>query len=164
MNIQKLKEAIDELKQIFIEKEEKAKKLIVDEQAEDTLVELINFKEWIENEIEQLKQKILKEAEKEMPNFKGIIGKMLEFRVYNERTYYKLNKEIKEVNPEFLKEIKIFKVNEEKVKEFERENNALPLGILKEVKPKRLEVKLKKNEETETVLHTFEPMANGESR
>jgi len=163
MNTQKLKETIDELKQIFIKKEEKAKKLVIDEEAEETFFELINFRDWIENEIEQLKQKTLQEAEKEMPNFKGILGKMLEFRVYNERAYYKLNKEFKEVNPEFLKEVRIFKVDEEKVKKFEKENNALPLGILKEVKPKRLEVKLRKNEETEAVIYSDEPMADGQS-
>lgn len=59
-----IKEIIENLKKEIKLKEGKAKKLVLEKEAEEKLYELITFKEWLDKEIENLKKEIVNQAEK----------------------------------------------------------------------------------------------------
>lgn len=144
MNIQ-IKEIVEKLKNEIKLKEAKAKKLVLEPEAEEKLYELIILKDWLDKEIENLKAEIVNQAEKVRQNFTGFVGQKLLFRYYRPRVYYKITDPYN-IEKEFVSEIIQYRANVEKIKMYKEKTGKLPIGVDEEKHPAKLEVKLRKNE------------------
>lgn len=144
MNTQ-IKEIVEKLKNEIKLKEAKAKKLVLEPEAEEKLYELIILKDWLDKEIENLKAEIVNQAEKVRQNFTGFVGQKLLFRYYRPRVYYKITDPYN-IEKEFVSEIIQYRANVEKIKMYKEKTGKLPIGVDEEKHPAKLEVKLRKNE------------------
>lgn len=154
MNTQ-IEKIISELKEQIKLKEEKASKLVLEKEAEEKLYELISFQEWLNQEIENLKQEIVKKAESIRKNFNGFVGEKLLFRFYRPKVFYKISN-ISLLKKEFILEVVQKRANSQTIKEYKEKTGKLPEGVVEEVVPAKLEVKIKaeKYEENEAEPHT----------
>lgn len=144
MNTQ-IKEIIEKLKNEIKLKEAKAKKLVLEPEAEEKLYELIALKDWLDKEIENLKAEIVNQAEKVRQNFTGFVGQKLLFRYYRPRVYYKITDPYN-IEKEFVSEIIQYRANVEKIKMYKEKTGKLPTGVNEEKHPAKLEVKLREIE------------------
>ena len=116
---------IDELNQLV----HNGGKFSFKKDAEEALVQLLEWQEKIDLMISEVKEAIAKAGTSISPDFKGILGSKIKaiFRVYGEK--YEYDWEKKDALMDFLTVRTYHKVNSKKVDEYIEKNKKLPDGI-----------------------------------
>lgn len=141
--------------EIQIEKLEKlvkdADKIVLSQEAEETLIQILQIQEQVEHAVKEAKERIEKRALALNPNLQSIVGERVKvyYRAYGSR--YSVDLAYLDKLPASLYKVrKTYDVIADEVDRFVDEHGGLPLGIKENERNKSLSFSLKnKTEENE---------------
>lgn len=115
-----------------IELAENGKGLALTRDAEESLIKLLDLKDFIDNLVENVKSQIAERAKEKYPDFKGVQGNRIKavYRAYGDK--YQSD------NPEFQKEIVQVRTDGKKIEQYIEENGVLPDGVVEKVRTEKL--------------------------
>ena len=138
---------------IVINKEEilalakEGESLVLSPKGEESLLKLITIKKFIDETLEQVKEKIVEKGLDIDPDFKGVVGQNIRASYrYTDSVYTYRKSEIDLAEP-FLKKVEYYKVDSEKVEKYEQETGDLPEGIFYKDRTKKLVIKVSDEED-----------------
>lgn len=113
-------------------------KFIFKPEAEKYLLELLDLKDFIDQEIEGVKEAIASAGREISPGFQGVKGAHVKaiFRAYGDKYSYDEDR-VEDVLP-FLKKVEYYKVDSDKVETYIEEKGAIPNGIVEKPRVKKL--------------------------
>jgi len=113
---------------------EEAGKLVFKKEAEGSLIQLLDAIDYLNKQLEEVKEKITNAGLLVSPDFKGVVGEKIKaiFRNYGDRYNF-----TPDAPHEFIKEVKFDKVDTHAVDEYMKTHKTLPKGIVeRDRKPK----------------------------
>jgi len=124
---------------------EEGGKLILSPKGEEAFVKLLELKKFIDETIEEVKDKIVETGLDIDEDFKGLVGERVRATYRYTDSVYTYKKAEIDISEPFLKKVEYYKVDTEKVEQYENEVGELPQGIYYKDRTKKLVIKL--NEE-----------------
>lgn len=105
-------------------------KIIMTPEAEEQLMRLLALQQLVNDAVEEVKENIQAEANKIMPNFKGIVGEDVKImhRAYGGKYSFK-KENLEVIDKSFVKQQVRYTVDSKEVDKFVKDNNDLPAGI-----------------------------------
>jgi hypothetical protein len=127
-------------------------KFIFKPKAEEALIKLLELQKFIDDAVEDVKNKIAQAGQEVNPNFKGVIGDRVRciYRAYGGKYKYDFTKR-GDCLP-FLKEKTTYTVDADKVEDYIKEVGELPMGILEADRDNKLSISLKDEEPERQLL------------
>jgi hypothetical protein len=127
-------------------------KFIFKPKSEEALIKLLELQKFIDDAVEDVKNKIAQAGQEVNPNFKGVIGDRVRciYRAYGGKYKYDFTKR-GDCLP-FLKEKTTYTVDADKVEDYIKEVGELPMGILEADRDNKLSISLKDEEPERQLL------------
>ena len=119
--------------------------LVLSPKGEEAFIKLLNLQKFIDDTVVEVKEKIVENALNLDPDFKGIVGESIRATYRYTDSVYTYSKSEIDIAEPFLKKVEYYKVDSEKVEQYEQEVGDLPEGIYFKDRTKKLVIKL--NEE-----------------
>ena len=121
----------------------KGEDVLFNPEAEEYVVKLLQIQEVVEEALEHIKSQVILEGDKVFPGSKGFKGAYIDGikRKYGDKYWYDKSK-TSDLTP-YLREVKYFKVDSEKVDEYLETVGELPTGIMENQREEQLTIKLK---------------------
>lgn len=116
--------------------------IVLDGQAESALLKLLELQEWVETAVDLAKHNIAEKALEYDPNFSSVQGTKVKigYRYFGSR--YKLDEpNLDKLSVDMYKKTYRYAPIPEKIDEFAKEHNALPLGITTVDRHKQIVIK-----------------------
>lgn len=120
--------------------------------AEEQLIMLLEHQQFVNDLVEEVKNRIAETGQAVNPNFKGVIGDRIRciYRAYGGK--YKYDYAKKGDCLPFLKEKTTFTVDADKVEKYVKEVGELPIGITESDRDNKLSISLKDEEQERQLL------------
>lgn len=140
-------------------------KFVFKKEAEDSIIQLLELRDFIDKQINQVKQAIADAGTQISPTFRGVLGERVRaiYRMFGER--YSYEPEMKEVllSQDFLKESRSYKVNGIAVDKHVKETGIIPDGIIVKDRSPVISLIQTKHEEAPFELQSAELLDAGEA-
>lgn len=123
---------------------DKGGRLALKKDVEAEILKLFEMKEHLDNEIIRLKELILQAGKSISPDFRGVIGDKIKITLKKIGDIYSYDR--LKMPKEFLNEIKYYKVDSFKVRDYIKKEGKIPEGITENIREPKVII-TKQNEE-----------------